>query len=392
VNTSEAEVKEDRSLPTVILSSAIHKGAPIIKIVFGFNANILKSIRSIKEVRWSKTHNCWYAPQNDELLRIIYFAVKDLGRIDHKDIRRELHVADAREEKKRPTPAKTGLPALTDEQQVKVASFEHWMLSRRYSASTISTYTDALKIFLRFYHDKKAEMIDNSDLVAFNNRYILANKHSSSYQNQVVNAVKLFFKTVENKKLQPELIHRPKRARVLPNVLSKEEIKLLLTAQTNIKHQLMLCLIYSCGLRRGELLKMKIRDIDFNRGLIIIRQSKGRKDRIVPLSGKIDLMIRNYFTGYKPREWLFEGQDKAGPYDERSLANVLKQALEKSGIKKPVTLHWLRHSYATHLLESGTDLRYIQEILGHSRSTTTEIYTHVSNNSIQRVISPFDSL
>ena len=141
-----------------------------------------------------------------------------------------------------------------------------------------------------------------------------------------------------------------------------------------------------------SLLNLTLNDIDSKRGLIVIRKAKGRKDRITPLSNKILELLREYYIAYKPTHWLFEGQNKNEQYEGSSLSSVLKQALEKSKITKPVSLHWLRHSYATHLLENGTDLRYIQEILGHSRSTTTEIYTHVSNNSIQKVISPFDSL
>lgn len=154
----------------------------------------------------------------------------------------------------------------------------------------------------------------------------------------------------------------------------------------------MLSLIYSCGLRRSELLNLTLNDIDSKRGLVIIRQAKGRKDRMAPLSEKILSLLRDYYIAYKPTKWLFEGQSGKGQYDERSLASVLIQALRKSKITKPVTLHWLRHSYATHLLENGTDLRYIQEILGHSSSRTTEIYTHVSNKSLQKIVSPFDSL
>jgi integrase/recombinase XerD len=154
----------------------------------------------------------------------------------------------------------------------------------------------------------------------------------------------------------------------------------------------MLSLIYSCGLRRSELLNLKLTDIDSKRGLVIIRQSKGRKDRVAPLSEKILELLRAYYNAYKPNVWLFEGQDKKSQYDENSLSSVLKQNLEKCKINKPVSLHWLRHSYATHLLENGTDLRYIQEILGHSSSRTTEIYTHVSNHNIQRISSPFDNL
>jgi site-specific recombinase XerD len=201
-----------------------------------------------------------------------------------------------------------------------------------------------------------------------------------------------FFSKIENKKLNPELVHRPKRPKLLPNVLSKEEVKMILNAHGNIKHKAMLSLIYSCGLRRSELLNLKLSDIDSKRGLVIIKQSKGRKDRVAPLSDKILELLRDYYNVYKPQYWLFEGQDKTSQYDEKSLASVLEQALAKSGIQKPVSLHWLRHSYATHLLENGTDLRYIQEILGHSSSRTTEIYTHVSNKNIQRITSPFDNL
>lgn len=167
---------------------------------------------------------------------------------------------------------------------------------------------------------------------------------------------------------------------------------MILTAHSNIKHKTMLSLIYSCGLRRSELLNLKPNDIDSNRHLVIIRQAKGKKDRIAPLSPSILIMLRDYYKLYKPQTWLFEGQYPNTTYDERSLGHVLKQALDKTNIKKPVTLHWLRHSYATHLLEAGTDLRYIQEILGHKSSKTTEIYTHVSTKSLQNVKSPFDDL
>ena len=154
----------------------------------------------------------------------------------------------------------------------------------------------------------------------------------------------------------------------------------------------MLSLIYRCRLRRSELLNLKPHDIDSKRGIIIIRQAKGKKDRIAPLSDKILQMLRNYYKAFNPKDYLFEGQNKGVPYDERSLQQVLKQALIKAKITKPVSLHWLRHSYATHLLESGTDLRYIQELLGHKSSKTTEIYTHVSTREIQKIKSPFDDL
>jgi integrase/recombinase XerD len=274
----------------------------------------------------------------------------------------------------------------------KIKVLADWMRSRRYSESTIKTYCESMRTFLNYYSSKPVNEISNEDLVRFNNDYIIRNKLSASFQNQVVNAVKLFFRMVENKSLDPKLIHRPKRARVLPNVLSKEEVRLILYSLNNIKHKLMLSVIYACGLRCGELLRLTPAVVDKHRRLLIIRQSKGKKDRIVPLSDKISTMIHEYLEAHKPINYLFEGQVRGEMYDERSLQQVLKNAVEKAGIKKPVTLHWLRHSYATHLLENGTDLRYIQELLGHSSSRTTEIYTHVSNHNIQRIVSPFDNL
>jgi integrase/recombinase XerD len=183
-----------------------------------------------------------------------------------------------------------------------------------------------------------------------------------------------------------------KRGRVLPNVLSKEEVKSILLAPLNQKHRVMLSVLYSCSLRCGELLVLQPTHIDSSRGLIIIKNAKGKKDRVVPLSLKILEMLREYYKSYRPKKFLFEGQVAREAYDSRSLQQVLKNAVKKAGIRRPVTLHWLRHSYATHLLESATDLRYIQELLGHSSSKTTEIYTYVSTKSLQQIKSPFDVL
>ncbi|NVO02812.1 MAG: site-specific integrase [Bacteroidetes bacterium] len=273
-----------------------------------------------------------------------------------------------------------------------LSKLKNWMAHKRYSESTIKTYLDGAKSFLMFVHPKPMNTLNNNDMVEYVNGYIIKNKLSFSYQNQVINAVKIFFREIVRSKFDVETLERPRRQHKLPNVLSKEEITAILRGPRNIKHKAMLSLIYSCGLRRGELLNLKSTDVDSKRNLLIIRNAKGYKDRVAPLSDKIIEMLRNYYKVYKPVKWLFEGQFKETPYSENSLQNVFKQALALTNIKKPATLHWLRHSYATHLLESGTDLRYIQEILGHKSSKTTEIYTHVSNKSLQKIKSPFDEL
>lgn len=283
-------------------------------------------------------------------------------------------------------------PRLNTDKINEIENFKKYLNTKRHSQNTVKTYTEALQTFLLYFNEKIVKDINNQDVITFYNDYILIKKLSSSFQNQIVNAIKLYFKTIKESAIVIEKVYRPKREKLLPNVLSKEEIKQILTAHTNIKHKVMLSLIYSCGLRRNELLNLKLLDKDSKRNLVIIRQAKGRKDRIAPLSIGVLVLLRTYYTQYHPQTWLFEGQSPNSAYNERSLVSVLKQAVQKAKIKKPVTLHWLRHSYATHLLESGTDLRYIQEILGHKSSRTTEIYTHVSTKSLQNVKSPFDDL
>jgi len=274
----------------------------------------------------------------------------------------------------------------------QIEQFKLWMQQRRYSDNTIKSYIEALVSFLVFYKDKQIEEIDNKDIVHFNSEFIIKNKLSLSYQNQLINALKLFYNTITNKKLIIENILRPRYSRKLPNVLSKDEIEKILKATQNLKHKAILSLIYSCGLRRSELLNLEIKDIDSKRNLLIIRNAKGRKDRLVPLSVKTLDLLRNYYKQYKTKKYLFEGYIEGEQYSAESLQNILWRSVKKAGINKAVTLHWLRHSYATHLLEAGTDLRYIQEILGHKSSKTTEIYTHVSTNMLQKIKSPFDDM
>jgi len=381
-------------LPIVKLKPALHNEKEVVQLIFNKNDELNNLLRANTAMRWSKTMNCWYLPFYKTISQDLFMLLKPNFYLDYSDLKvhQELLVLKKETEKETIIKPTDVLQELSKESIQKIEEFKFWLNSKRYSGNTIGTYTDALKTFLRYYAHKAIAEITNDDLIRFNNHYIMANHFSASYQNQLVNSVKLFFRTIENNKLNPELVHRPKRPKLLPNVLSKEEVKLILNAHGNIKHKAMLSLIYSCGLRRSELLNLKLKDVDSARHLILIKQAKGKKDRIVPLSDKILKLLRDYFLAYKPREWLFEGQNRSNQYDDASLSAVLKQAVEKCNIKKPVTLHWLRHSYATHLLENGTDLRYIQEILGHSRSTTTEIYTHVSTKSIQNVVSPFDSL
>jgi len=343
-------------------------------------------IRTFRYVSWDKKQYLWIIPDYGKNLEMLknYFG----DRITKFEIK-----ASAKKTADEKHPPYLGkLPELDEKSLEEISRFKQWMESKRYRESTVCTYIQAIRIFLRFIKPKSSAEATNDDMIRFVHQYLLPRKLSLSYQNQAVNSARLFFKTIQGSKLITEQIERPRREHKLPNVLSKEEVKSILEALRNIKHRTMLSLIYACGLRRSELLNLKPDNIDSKRHFLIILNAKGKKDRMVPISDKIIEMLRAYYKMYKPKTWLFEGQLAGENYTETSLQAVLKQALTKTGIKKPVTLHWLRHSYATHLLEAGTDLRYIQELLGHKSSKTTEIYTHVSQKSLQQIHSPFDTL
>lgn len=271
-------------------------------------------------------------------------------------------------------------------------NFKSWMETLRYSDNTIQTYVDAIRVFKRFVEEYTSmDLVTELDIRNFNHQYILGNNYSASYQNQIINALKLYYTFSYNKHLNIDELERPKRAKKLPVILSTSEVEKLLSTLKNIKHYCMLALIYGCGLRRGELINLSLKDIDSGRMVVSVKSGKGNKDRQVPLPHNLLPVLKSYYTQYKPKVYLFEGQ-YGGKYSEKSVAEVLKKATLEAKIIKPISLHTLRHSYATHLLESGVNLRYIQELLGHSSSKTTQLYTHVSIESIKNIVSPFDQL
>ena len=260
---------------------------------------------------------------------------------------------------------------------------------KRYSPNTISTYVSCLDQFNRFIQKKGLQI--NEPAIYQYLMSLVEKGYSRSSQNQHINAIKFYLEKVLKQESKTYYIERPLKKRKLPVVLSENEIQRILSNIGNLKHKALLSLIYSCGLRVGEALNLKINDLDSDRMLISVRNGKGEKDRMVPLASNVLKLLRTYYKQYQPSDYLFNGAEQ-GPYSATSIRNVLKRAVYKSYIKKNVTPHTLRHSYATHLLEKGTDLRYIQVILGHSSVKTTEIYTHVSTKNLQAIKSPIEEM
>lgn len=274
-----------------------------------------------------------------------------------------------------------------------IQRMRNWMQHKRYSAHSIENYCSVVIQFAKAIHCARPEDVTNELLVRFNHEIILQKNYSVNYQRQLVNALKIWLRTNGVSEDRIGTLERPRKTRNLPEVISKEEVRALLHASTNMKHKTILSLIYSAGLRIGEALNLEPKDIDSNRMVITVRGGKGNKDRIIPLSMTVLKMLREYYKIYRPKQYLFEGM-YGEKYSARSAQSVLRQSARRVGSLKgrKITLHTLRHSYATHLLESGTDLRYIQVLLGHGSSRTTEIYTHVSTHKISLIISPLDQL
>lgn len=322
-----------------------------IAILFKFNENIIEKVKFIKGRKWDMQGKFWHIPyiSNYEEIYKNYFEEKQEDKILENTI--------------------------------------IFMRNKRYSEKTINQY---LKYLNELKLNLKKEFIEmtNEDISKY--IYTKCLDKSYSFQNQLVNAIKLMVK-INNLKIIIDKLERPKAKKELPTVLSKEDIQNLLNTIKNLKHKTILSIIYSAGLRISEAINLELKDIDSNRMLINIRGGKGKKDRLVMLSPKILELLREYYKIYKPSKYLFEGE-KEEKYSVRSIQSIFSKAKKEANIKLKASVHTLRHSYATHLLEAGTDLRYIQELLGHSSSKTTEIYTHVSTKSIQKIKSPFDDI
>ena len=280
---------------------------------------------------------------------------------------------------------------LGKQKQEEIEQFQYYLESQRYSKSTKSAYMGFISSFLGYFTNQESNGISLADIHKYNSQVIIQSGYSVSYQRQFIGALKLFYRYVVQCSFEIEDLERPVKEKRLPEVLNKQEIKAILRNTKNIKHRSILSTIYSAGLRVGELLKLRIRDIDANRMLLRVEMSKGRKDRYIKLSQANLVLLRTYYKKYLPNYYLFEGAG-GNQYSGGSIRKILARACYKSAIKKRVTPHTLRHSYATHMLELGVDLRYVQAMLGHSKPETTMIYTHISTAKIQNLANPFDEL
>ena len=338
------------------LEKTVHRNQQRLKLIFDRDEALVRQVRSVRDCRWSASMQYWHIPYYDN--HLAFLNRKFNGEIQFLPLPAAAERGVCLSPEAGPG-RDTRIPKPKPDRSARVPlAFVEQLKMRRYSDNTIKAYTSTLARFLEFNADREPEAIEPERIRTYILHLVEKTEVSSSYQNQAINAIKFYFEAVLGRTLEPMVIQRPRKEKKLPQVLSEEEVAQIFKQITNLKHKCAIYLIYSAGLRRSEVLNLKPTDIDSKRNCIVIRDAKGKKDRITLLSQKALGLLREYYQQYRPKQWLLEGAE-GGRYSATSLRKIFQRALQQSGIKKDVTLHSLRHSFATHLLERGTDLRYM---------------------------------
>lgn len=353
--------------PDISTQLITHRGEQRILVKMPYRQDLIAKVKAIPGRKYSKTYKSWHLPNTK--------ASSDA-----------IAAAFASEDK----PKHQSYPVIiNDFWMSKVQTFKQYLYQQRYAPKTISAYEQAVLQFLIWWNNRDISLLSIAVIREYNYTHFIKEKRSYSAQNIWINALKLFLTKETSINIDLQQIERPKKGTHLPDILSEDEIRRLIDGYQNLKHKTIIMMYYSCGLRKSELINLKITDLDSARRVIRIRNSKGAKDRDVSMPLGLLKLISKYYHQYKPKEYLFNGQNSL-QYSSSSIDKMLKAGVKKAGIKKRITTHSLRHSYATHLVERNINLRFIQEALGHNSSRTTEIYTKLSKENIANMVSPID--
>ena len=376
------------TLPIITLRHLMLGGSKFIGMQFYPNKLIQALSESLDDLTWSDEYRMYYLPNTKDNFNAIFRAFKGSAWINcryflkNKPVHENALPVDLSALRKPPV-IQTGRIPCPEEY---IALLER----KRYSLNTARNYISQFTEFINFFPGKPLIEITELEINQYTHHIVKQGK-SSSNQNQAINAIKFYFEQVLDMPQRFYDIERPRKERKLPGVLSEEEVLSIISVTKNLKHKTILVTIYATGLRLSELLDLKLSDLHRDRNLLLVRNAKGNKDRYTVLGKKTIELLDKYCAVYKPKEFVFEGQ-LGGRYSCKSVQNIVKHALMRAKVMRPASTHTLRHSFATHLLEHGTDLRYIQTALGHSSPKTTEIYAHVSTKSLSGVESPVDKL
>ena len=370
-------------LPVIILKRLHHRGKDCIGLYFDYNKELIAHTKKLEGAAWSATNKCWYVNNNPGNLRHIFSLFKGVARIDKAGFFQRSYDVKTSDINPIKEAAKV-IKKIPDE-------YIDLLVRRRYSENTIKVYTHFFSEFINYFPDTKIDDLTENDIRKYQDYLISKKKVAVNTQNQAINAIKFYYEKVLGNETKNYYIDRPRKSKILPTVLSENQVLKLIEATSNLKHRSMIVVLYSAGLRVGELINLRKHDILFEKNLIFVRGGKGKKDRTTILAESTAILLKEYMKEYKPNYWMFEGVNRK-QYSRSSVNNVIKASAEKAGIGQRISSHVLRHSFATHLLEQGVDIRYIQMLLGHQNIKTTEIYTHVSKKSLANVKSPLDHI
>ncbi len=366
----------------IICKSHEHRGQSVIGLYFPYHKPFIVLVKRAGG-RWSQTLSCWWVPNTRNDLNLLFVLFKGKAWLDLKELRRAVRPVTTDE-----TPEIT--KGRSEIKKVPVEYIDR-LQRMRYSKNTIRSYVSLFNEFLLYISPVSHKDFSEDDIRRYQDWLVNAKKASRSSQNAAINAIKFYLEKVKLGPRTTYYIERPRKEKKLPIVLSEEEVLAILAKTENPKHKLVFAMLYSTGMRVGEIINLRVADIDSFRKLVNIRGAKGQKDRVTTLSQNLMPIISTYLDDFKPRYWFLEGP-KRTQYSASSIRKSLSRSVSKAAISKKVTPHTLRHSFATHLLERGTDLRYIQVLLGHSSPKTTAIYAQVSNLSLQKIENPLDAI
>ena len=403
-------------MQTVTIKPLQHRGLECIGIYFEKNALLQQSIQKEAGARWSKTNTCWYIPCNGENYLRLKTALESKAELEITELKKFLlekkrsGLGEAavlagskpkvvKDEKFRAANSKKPRPQvylhnLSKENKEALQQFKRQLLLKAYSQSTIRTYENEFRQFLQAIKNTPADHFSVSRLKDYFH-YCYSTLHlSENTLHSRINALKFYYEQVLGREKFFWEIPRPKKHLILPKVLGEEELRRLFKAASNLKHKAILFTAYSAGLRVSEVINLRLQDIDRGRKQLFVYCSKGKKDRYVSLSPLLLDVLENYYRMCqpKPTDYLFEGDEPGKPYSIRSAQTIFYNAKMKAGISKTISFHGLRHSFATHMLEKGVDVKYIKEILGHFNIKTTERYLHIKREMLVNIKSPLDDL
>ena len=376
---------------TITCTYIEHKGKEHLLLQSSFNAAINNIYRQINFVKYSNTYKSWYMPKNKDLLQQLVYQTKGIAQVDISKLKLKPQ-EEAAKIAQQHTPVQNGLISSENAKQLQL--FIQTLILKSYSQATINTYKNEFAVFLQTLKEVNAQSLTTQRIKDYLQYCHSTLKLTESTIHSRMNALKFYYEQVLYKEKFFWEIPRPKKPFQLPRFFNKEEIAAIINATDNLKHKVMLMLTYSGGLRVSEVVSLKTYNVDSRRMCIFITNAKGKKDRMVALSPVLLVMLREYARLYKidKKEYLFQGQIKGNCYSIRSLQLVLNAAKQKANIMKPGGVHALRHSFATHLVDKGTDISMLQKLLGHNDIKTTLRYIHVSNKDLIKVLSPLDDL